>query len=171
MKLFLKVLIVLLLLGSIPFWAGSTSAQLFVFDNPLIGKKAPDFTLSNTKGEKMSLAQFSNGQPTVLFFWATWCPHCREQIKQINKTKDDFVKKGIKLMLIDVGEPSAQVAKHLTKTKIDLDSFVDEDSQVSTNYGLIGVPTFFFVNKEGVIKGQEYFLPKTYEDFFKDEKK
>ena len=32
---------------------------------------APDFTLSNLKGEAVALSQL-RGRPVLLFFWATW---------------------------------------------------------------------------------------------------
>jgi peroxiredoxin len=34
-----------------------------------VGEKAPDFTLSSTTGEKISLSQFQGKKPVVLFFY------------------------------------------------------------------------------------------------------
>jgi cytochrome oxidase Cu insertion factor (SCO1/SenC/PrrC family) len=34
-----------------------------------VGDKAPDFTLSSTTGEKISLSQFRGEKPVVLFFY------------------------------------------------------------------------------------------------------
>ena len=34
-----------------------------------VGDKAPDFTLSSTAGEKISLSQFQGKKPVVLFFY------------------------------------------------------------------------------------------------------
>jgi peroxiredoxin Q/BCP len=34
-----------------------------------VGDKAPDFTLSSTTGEKISLSQFHGRKPVVLFFY------------------------------------------------------------------------------------------------------
>jgi len=34
-----------------------------------VGDKAPDFTLSSTTGEKISLSQFRGKKPVVLFFY------------------------------------------------------------------------------------------------------
>lgn len=170
MKSLLMVLVVLSFLNALVLGVKPATAQLFVMENPLLGQKAPDFTLNNTKGESMSMTKYRDGKPAILFFWATWCPHCREQIVQLNKNRDEVAKKGIKIMVIDVGEPQAQVAKYLTKKNIQIDSFVDEDSEVSSTYGLIGVPSFFFIDKDGVVKAMEYFLPKNYEDYFKTKK-
>jgi peroxiredoxin len=34
-----------------------------------VGDKAPDFTLSSTTGDKISLSQFRGEKPVVLFFY------------------------------------------------------------------------------------------------------
>ena len=34
-----------------------------------VGDKAPDFTLSSTTGDKISLSQFRGGKPVALFFY------------------------------------------------------------------------------------------------------
>ena len=34
-----------------------------------VGDKAPDFTLTSTTGEKISLSQFQGKKPVVLFFY------------------------------------------------------------------------------------------------------
>ena len=34
-----------------------------------VGDKAPDFTLSSTTGDKISLSQFQGKKPVVLFFY------------------------------------------------------------------------------------------------------
>ena len=48
---------------------------VLIFFNPgdvmalKVGDKAPDFTLSSTAGEKISLSQFQGKKPVVLFFY------------------------------------------------------------------------------------------------------
>ncbi len=38
--------------------------------------KAPDFSLVDTKGQRVALADL-RGKPAVLYFWATWCTACK----------------------------------------------------------------------------------------------
>ena len=171
MKLPLKSLIVIILLAVIPIAVTPAVSQLFVFENPLVGEKAPDFTLKNLKGDKVSLSQARNGEPSIVFFWATWCPHCRQQLKELNKQQEAIAKQGLKIILVDVGENASLVSKHLSKNNIAMDVLLDEDSEVSANYGLIGVPTFFFIDKEGTVKAVEHFLPENYISLLNGEKK
>ncbi len=155
------VLIVLVFL--LVFGLARSRAQLFMFGNPLEGKKAPDFTLATLNKPSLSMSAYRAGQPAIIFFWATWCPHCRTALEDLDARAAEVEKKGIKIVLVDVGEPRAQVKEYAADRQVTLDIFLDEDSSVSNDYSIIGVPTFFLVNKEGVVKSVKHLLPEDYQ--------
>jgi len=139
-------------------------AQFFFMPNSLVGKAAPEFTLKNLEGKELSLTQYRDGQSAVIFFWATWCPHCRTALKGLNQKKAEFEKKGIKLVLVDLGESAEEVSEHLRKSNMDLNVFLDMDTALSESYGVIGVPTFYLVSKDGIVKKVDHALPENYEE-------
>jgi len=51
-------------------------------ENVQVGKAAPDFTLPDTAGVKVSLSSFK-GKYVLVDFWASWCPSCPEINQQI----------------------------------------------------------------------------------------
>jgi len=131
-------------------------------ENPLIGQQAPDFFLESVKNGKVSLAKLRDGQGAIVFFWATWCPHCRRQLGELNTQAAEIEKKGIKIILIDIGENARQVSSYLEKQGINLDAVLDENSSLSDSYGIVGVPTFYLIDKKGVVKAVEHALPENY---------
>ena len=133
------------------FNPSTVHGQFFYMENENIGKPVKDFTLKIVNGEETSLEKFRNGQKAIIFFWATWCPHCRVQLGELNKNQSAIEKKNIKIVLVDVGESEAQVSKYMEKNKIVLDVFLDDESKVSDLYGLIGVPTFYYVGDDGKV--------------------
>ncbi len=48
-----------------------------------IGKTAPEFVAEDIDGNLIKLSEIQ-AQKTLLFFWASWCPHCKEMIADIN---------------------------------------------------------------------------------------
>ena len=153
-------IVVFILLSALNFKA-QAQPQFFA-ENPLIGEKAPDFTLKNLEGQNVSLSSFREGKSTIVFFWATWCPHCREQLKKLSAMESELTQKNIKVALVDIGEEKRQVGAFVEKNKIAFNVFLDQDSAVSETYNIIGVPTFFFINQEGVVQAVEHFLPENF---------
>ena len=170
MKFLARIVIGSVLFFSI-FGASHAMGQLFMFENPLVGEQAPDFSLKMVSGEDLNFTKFRAGQNTVVFFWATWCPHCREQLEELTATKGkELEDKGIKILLVDIGESANEVRAHVNKHKIPFPVAIDEESTVAEQYKLVGVPTFFFVDKNGIVRGVEHSLPENYEEFFAEKK-
>ena len=141
--------------------------QFFFMQKEDIGKEVKDFTLKVVNGEEANLAKYRDGKKTVVFFWATWCPHCVKELQVLNTQKEEFNRKDIKLVLVDVGESEEIVDRYLRKKNIEMNVFLDEDSAISDAYGLIGVPTFYFVDENGIVLDVEHSLPKDLEAIFK----
>lgn len=140
--------------------------QLFQFGNPWIEKQAPEFRLPTTKGRTVSLTQFRNRQKAILFFWATWCPHCRTQLKELSTLAKEFENKGIKIVLIDTGEPKKLVQKYLDINDIPFETLLDLQAVVAMEYEVVGVPTFYFIDDKGTIKAVKHSLSKNFEELF-----
>ncbi|HLD70222.1 MAG TPA: TlpA disulfide reductase family protein [Candidatus Omnitrophota bacterium] len=147
--------------------ASHAMGQLFMFENPLVGEKAPDFTLKTADGKELNLSKFRNNQNTLVFFWATWCPHCREQLQELTAAKGKQMQdKGIKILLVDIEETVKEVAPYIKKYKVPFEVVIDEDSSISEKYNIVGVPTFFFIDKNGVVQTVEHEIPADYEKSF-----
>jgi len=164
MKLFRagKMVITLVCLGVL-LQAGNAHAQFLLFGNPLQGKPAPDFALRSVDGKTQQLAELlKESSGAIIFFWATWCPHCRTQIAELAQRRAEIEKDGIRIVVIDIGEQSAQVAAYLKRGGIALDVLLDMDSSVAEAYQIAGVPTFFFLSADGTVLSSKNLLPKNY---------
>jgi len=131
--------------------------------SPLTGKPAPDFQLSDVQGNVVDMTSWRSGRPAILFFWATWCPHCRTQLQSLSVQAAAMRSKGIGILLVDVGEKPAGVAAYLEQNHIDLPTLMDVDNEVSRQYRIAGVPTFIFVGGDGMVMRVTHHLPEDYE--------
>jgi len=153
----------MLVMGGI-FLPGNGWAQFFFLENPLVGEAAADFTLKTLDGKTVNMTQFRDDKSAIIFFWATWCPYCRAALKELNNEKDQIEEKGIKIILVDLGETESEVGRYIKANKIDLTVFLDEESFLNDPYAIIGVPTFVLVNSQGIVKAVEHALPPNYEE-------
>ena len=122
---------------------------------------AEDFTLQDLSGNNISLSDFY-GKPVILFFWTTWCPHCRRALSNFNNEYDNLKNIGIELLAIDVGESESRVESFINKNSITYPVLLDHSGDVSKEYDVLGVPTVILINKEGGIVSVSNGLPADY---------
>lgn len=134
---------------------------------PLIGKQAPEFTLARLKGEASNFTNARAGKKAVIIFWATWCPHCHEELARLSKTIGEIEQKGIKILLVDVGETKEEVKAYFDNKGYDFNSFLDEENALQEPYAIVGVPTVVFVNEQGIVKSVLHDFPDDFEMYFK----
>ena len=143
---------------------GPLSAQ--TDESPLIGVAAPDAVLVQTDGASASVIGSRQGGKAILVFWATWCPHCYENLGAINDSFASVEKKGIKIILVDLGETKEDVKNYFNRRQMKLTSFIDEDGVLQGPYDLIGVPTLIFIDEKGIVRSVTHEFPSDYENYF-----
>jgi len=132
----------------------SSAAILFViFGIFMIGttsvsaQSAPDFTLTDLDGQKVSLSDYK-GKVIIVDFWATWCGPCKMEIPSFIKLqedyKDDVVVLGISL---DQGGPKV-VVPFAKKMNINYPIVYGDGSVVQAYGGVRGIPTTFVIDRD-----------------------
>ncbi len=117
-----------------------------------VKKEAPSFSLKNLDGKEVTLKEFS-GKSLLLFFWATWCPACKEEFPLLEKF---FEKQRGRFEMLTVaidGEKEKRVKNIVKEQRITLPVLLDRKEAVARTYGVRMIPTAFFINGEGVILG------------------
>ena len=80
--------------------------------------------------------------------------------------REEIAQKGIKVILVDLGEEVSDVQAYVKRYQVGFDVFLDIDSTLGEPYRIIGVPTFYFLNEKGIIKEVSHGFPDDYEQFF-----
>lgn len=115
-----------------------------------IDNTAADFTLERIDGEKIVLSEILKSKNAILVFWATWCPHCREEIPHIEKFYKENKDK-TEVLGINVKESRTKVEKFISKKDITYPIVLDSDGKVASLYNVRGIPTIVAISREGKI--------------------
>ena len=54
------------------------------------GEIAPAFAGLDEFGNEVSFPEVIDGKPTILFFWATWCPYCKAFMPYLEQIQKDY---------------------------------------------------------------------------------
>jgi peroxiredoxin len=119
-------------------------------DSPLLGKEAPDFTLSTVSGDKFQLRSL-RGKVVVLDFWATWCAPCVRSMPGMIETLAQFPTEKVEFVGINRGENAAQVKKFLEQRGWQVRVALDSLEKVSLQYGVDGIPHTVIVGADGKV--------------------
>lgn len=169
MRFFVRAALIVALMSFV-FCINDVGAQFLFFRNPLIGKQAPDFTLPVLGGGTANMTEYRDGREAIIFFWATWCPHCRVALDDLNERRNEFKKEDIKLIVVDIGESMSEVRYYTRGHKIELDVLLDEQTVLPGPYGVMGVPTFIFLDKDGIVRAVKHILPDNYAETLRQKK-
>lgn len=126
------------------------------------GKTAIDFSLRTIDGEEIQLARYRGTKFVHLIFWATWCPSCTREIPKLKTLYQATTDKPYEILAIDVGYNDSVRKVRLFQEQYQLPYKIlfDETGEISRKYGVIGVPSHFVLDKEGMIVDQFTQLPE-----------
>lgn len=125
---------------------------------------APNFKLRDISKVSVALESYKNKKPVLLFFWTTWCPYCRKELKTLNENYQDLIKDGWEVLAINIGEHADKVAGFLKTRDLSFKVLLDEDTLVANSYTILGVPTFVVVDKKGNIVFKDNYFPRNYKN-------
>lgn len=121
---------------------------------------AADFELHDLQGNTVTLSSYKDKQPVILFFWTTWCPFCRTELKVLSDKYPELIKDGFEVLAINVGEYPRVVDNFIKKHSLPYRVLLDKDTAVAGAYQLVGIPTYVVVDKKGYIRFKGHTFPK-----------
>lgn len=128
-----------------------TAVNIGASTAPQLGKKPPDFRLSQVAGQPLGTEFLSQlrGKPVWVVFAATWCSGCRVEMPDIAAAAQ---KANVQVVVVYLGEDAAGVKAFQERTGLDLAAVADEDSRISASWGIMGIPAHFFLDSDGVLQ-------------------
>lgn len=114
-------------------------------------KVAPEFTLKDSEGQTVHLADYK-GKVVLLDFWATWCGPCKIEIPWFMEFEKQLKDRGFAVVGVSMDEDGWNVVKpYIQQYKVNYRILLGND-QVGEIYGGVeSLPTTFLIDRQGKI--------------------
>ena len=113
-----------------------------------VGEVAPAFTGLDEFGQEVSFPAVIDGKPTILLFWATWCPYCKAFMPYLEQIKKDYGD-DINVVMINHFERGAgDPAAYIKSLDFKVTAVLDGDS-IGDAYIVKFIPGLMIVGADG----------------------
>ena len=115
-----------------------------------IGDTASDWSLVTPAGKTVSFYEDSGARPSVLIFWATWCPACRKVMPELAKLQSSLPEGSANFYALNVKEDGDPVA-YFSEQNYGFELLLNADD-VAKDYGMFGTPRILVVDGNKVVR-------------------
>jgi thioredoxin-dependent peroxiredoxin len=115
------------------------------------GDAAPDFTLSDDDGGKVTLSELRGRKVIVYFYPAAMTPGCTKQACDFSDSLDALQAAGYRVIGVSPDAPD-KLARFRERDGLSITLLSDPDKQVLTAWGAFGEKKLYGKTVEGVIR-------------------
>ena len=92
----------------------------------------------------------ATGQPTLVYFWATWCGICTLTSPAVNNIAEDSSDLGYQIKTVALSSGSDQaLQQHMSEKAYSFPLVNDDSADISARWGVQVTPSLFFINEQG----------------------
>jgi len=135
--------------------------------NMTLPTKSPELSTISVKaltGQVATLGAVVSGKkPTMLVFWASWCPDCKAETPAVKAVYDSYAPKGLNVIGISTaGKDTVDMVKaYVQENGLKYPVYYDSIKAAAKAYGITWIPTVILLDKTGkvVYKGPKVSVP------------
>ena len=118
-------------------------------DHPAqVGKKAPDFTVSD--GTKTVRLSDYRGKTVLLNFWWSQCGPCIEETPGLEQLHHD--RPDIQMLGVSIDTDTDSYRRFISRFHVDITTVMDPDQKAAKLYHTEGWPETYIIDRDGIIR-------------------
>lgn len=129
--------------------AATAAPSVLVAEAVDAGVAAPEWTMTDTNGRDITFPADATGRPSILFFWASWCPYCHAVMPFLQGIVQDYAGSGVTVYAINFKD-DADPAEYMGQKGYDF-VVLPLGDLVADDYGIISSPGILVVDSEGMV--------------------
>ena len=130
------------------------------------GQTPPDFSIKTIEGKDIQLSGFKNNRPILVYFWASWCPYCKQDFSIVKNIYPKYQDKVSFLAIdLDTNEDPKLINKYKEEMGLQWIDFAQGNPKVLSDYSITHTTTKYAIGKNGIIiyKGSGVFNKEQWE--------
>jgi peroxiredoxin len=115
-----------------------------------IGSVVPNIVLSDTAGNNIELDK-TKVKKTLIVFYASWCPHCKEMLPKLNELYNSEKEKNFEVFSISLDTNRKDWTDFITNNKltfINVSDLKGWDGKAASDYFIYATPTMFMIDRQ-----------------------
>jgi thiol-disulfide isomerase/thioredoxin len=116
-----------------------------------VGGSAPRLDTKLLDGRILPALQLE-GKVVLQYFWATWCPICREDLPQLQKLYEAYQPRGLEIIAQSLDDDQSVVVEFWRKRGYTFPVAMRSE-ETRAGFGPIkGTPTLFLIDRSGTVR-------------------
>ncbi|PIX60801.1 MAG: hypothetical protein COZ47_05295, partial [Lysobacterales bacterium CG_4_10_14_3_um_filter_64_11] len=136
-------LLLVVALVAMPLWSAHAGG--------MEGKPAPAVTLLDADGNTRTLSELAAGRPTVVLFWASWCPYCKALMPHLQSMLDEYGSERIEVVAIDIWEDNDDDWKPVIQDNGYDFRILRKGDALTPQWQVRGTPGLFVLAADGTV--------------------
>jgi peroxiredoxin len=136
--------------------AEAARAELFEWRELAVGQTVPQITGSDLEGEPLTLSTY-RGHVVLLYFWGSWCPHCRDHAPRIRQLVERMRGQPFAVLGVDSDADPALARQFLAQQQLGFPNWYDGDAvtgAIASKWNVVQWPMTYLLDHQGVIRAK-----------------
>lgn len=131
---------------------GQAKGSRVVLVQPENRKLRPRFSGQTLDGERLGSSDL-DGSVSVVNFWASWCPPCRNEQKGLERVWRSYKDKGVRFVGVNLRDNKVEAQAYVDEFEVTYPSIFNKDSSIAARFRLLIPPSTYVLDRSGRVAG------------------